>query len=201
MKKILTFFVLPVLIIGIGYAIWTSLLQPVNFNKERAAREKVATQRLKDIRTLQVAFKGKYGHFTASIDSLIDYYNNGYITIIRQIGSMDDSLAVAQKRVKRDSIRINVKDTLLRRSDFNVNDLKTIPFSGGKPIIMAAVIKPVSGVEVPLFEACMPFNDLLSGMNHQLIVNLNAERNDIGKYPGLKVGSIDAPNNNAGNWE
>lgn len=201
MKKILTFFVLPVLIIGIGYAIWTSLLQPVNFNKERAAREKVATQRLKDIRTLQVAFKGKYGHFTASIDSLVDYYNNGYITIIRQIGSMDDSLAVAQKRVKRDSIRINVKDTLLRRSDFNVNDLKTIPFSGGKPIIMAAVIKPVSGVEVPLFEACMPFNDLLSGMNHQLIVNLNAERNDIGKYPGLKVGSIDAPNNNAGNWE
>lgn len=201
MKKILTFFVLPVLIIGIGYAIWTSLLRPVNFNKERAARERVATQRLKDIRTLQVAFKGKYGHFTASIDSLIDYYNNGHITIIRQIGSMDDSLAVAQKRVKRDSIRINVKDTLLRRSDFNINDLRTIPFSGGKPVIMAAVVKPVSGVEVPLFEACMPFNDLLSGMNHQLIVNLNAERNDIGKYPGLKVGSIDAPNNNAGNWE
>lgn len=201
MKKILTFFVLPVLIIGIGYAIWTSLLRPVNFNKERAARERVATQRLKDIRTLQVAFKGKHGHFTASIDSLVDYYNNGYITIIRQIGSMDDSLAVAQKRVKRDSIRINVKDTLLRRSDFNINDLKTIPFSGGKPIIMAAVVKPVSGVEVPLFEACMPFSDLLAGMNHQLIVNLNAERNDIGKYPGLKVGSIDAPNNNAGNWE
>lgn len=201
MKKILTFIVLPVLIIGIGYAIWSSLQQPVKFNKEREAREKVGIQRLKDIRTLQVAFKGKHGHFTSSIDSLVDYYNNGHITIVKQIGSLDDSLAVAQKKIKRDSIQISVKDTLLRRADFNINDLKVIPFSGGKPIIMQALIKQVSGVNVPLFEACMPFNDLLSGMTHQLLVNLNAEREEIGKYPGLKVGSVDAPNNNAGNWE
>ncbi len=201
MKKILTFFVLPVLIIGIGYAIWTSIQQPVRFKKERLAREKVGIQRLKDIRTLQVAFKGKHGHFTSSIDSLIDYYNNGQITIIKQIGSMDDSLAVAQKRVRRDSIKIDVKDTLLKRTDFRINELKSIPFSGGKPIIMEAVIRQVSGVAVPLFEACMPFNDLLTGMDRQLIINLNAERKDIGRYPGLKVGSIDAPNNNAGNWE
>lgn len=201
MKKIFTFFVLPVLIIGIGYAIWSSIQEPVEFNNEKNAREKVGVQRLKDIRTLQVAFKGKHGHFTSSIDSLVDYYNNGQITIIKQIGSMDDSLAVALKKVRRDSIRINVKDTLLKRADFNPNDLKTIPFSNGKPIIMEALIKQVSGVDVPLFEACMPYSDILMGMNHQLLVNLNSEKKDMGKYPGLKVGSIDAPNNNAGNWE
>jgi hypothetical protein len=38
-------------------------------------------------------------------------------------------------------------------------------------------------------------------MDHQLIVNLKAESERMNKYPGLKVGSIDAPNNNAGNWE
>lgn len=201
MKKILTFLVLPVLIIGIGYAIWNSIQQPVEFNKEKEARQQLAIQKLKDIRTLQVAFKGQYGHFTPSVDSLIDFYNNGQITIVKQIGSMDDSLAVAQKRVRRDSIKIQVKDTLLRRADFNIADIKVIPFSGGKFIQMQALIRPVSGVQVPLFEATIPFNDLLSGLDHQLIVNLNAELSSIGKYPGVKVGSVDAPNNNAGNWE
>ena len=123
------------------------------------------------------------------------------MTIIRQIGSMDDSLAVANKLVRRDSVKIQVKDSLLKRADFVPNELRVIPFSGGKPILMQAVIKTVSGVEVPLFEAAMPFNDLLMGLNHQLLVNLNAERKDINRYPGLKVGSVDAPNNNAGNWE
>lgn len=201
MKKILTFLVLPLLIIGLGYATWSSIQEPVNFNQEKKAREDVGIQRLKDIRTLQVAFKSKHGRFTSSIDSLIDYYNNGQITIVKQIGSMDDSLAVAQKKVRRDSIRINVKDSLLKRQNFNINDIKVIPFSNGKPVLMTAVVKMVSGVQVPLFEAAIPYTDLLTGMNHQLIVNLRAERKDMNKYEGLKVGSVDAPNNNAGNWE
>ena len=66
---------------------------------------------------------------------------------------------------------------------------------------MKSIVKQVSGVDVPLFEATIPYNDLLEGMDHQLIVNLNSERDKMNKFPGLKVGSIDNPNNNAGNWE
>ena len=226
MKKILTFIVLPAIIVVLGVLIVKSVQEPVNFKNDREKREKVAVQILKDIRTLQVAYKGHYGKYTPSIDSLLDFYNNGQIIITKQIGSMDDSVAVANTEALRKKNRkitpeemykiyteqgvnlvlsidtpIPVKDTLLKRADFNPELLRTIPFSNGKPIIMNAVTKMVSGVEVPLFEACMPFSDLLQGLNHQLIVNLNAERNDTGRYPGLKVGSIDAPNNNAGNWE
>lgn len=201
MKKILQFVVLPLAIIGLGYAIWSSIQEPVQFKKNREMREKVGIERLKDIRTLQVAFKSKYGRFTPSIDSLIDFYRNGEITVVRQVGSWDDSAAVAEKRVYRDSIKIAVKDTLLKGTNFIPDSLKTIPFSGGQPVEMQAVVKKVSGVDVPLFEASMPFNLLLKGLNRQLIINLNAERNDTNRYPGLKVGSVDAPNNNAGNWE
>lgn len=224
MKKILTFLILPLAIVGLVYAIWQSVQEPVQFQKDQKAREKIAIQRLKDIRDLQDAFKGKHGHFTASIDSLIDFYNNGQVTIIKQIGSMDDSVAVANTQALKKKnrkitpeqmlalyeqgmnlvlsidVNIPVKDTLLKRDDFKADDLRTIPFSG-KPIIMDAVVKQVSGVDVPLFEACMPYEDYLVGLNHQLIVNLKCEANDLGKYPGLKVGSVDAPNNNAGNWE
>ena len=224
MKKIFTFLILPLAIVGLVYAIWQSVQEPVQFQHDQKARETIAIQRLKDIRTLQDAFKGKYGHFTASIDSLVDFYNNGQVTIVKQIGSMDDSAAVANTEALKKKnrkitneqlleyyekgmnlvlsidVNIPVKDTLLKREGFNVEDLKTIPFSG-RPIIMDAVVKQVSGVDVPLFEACMPYDDILLGLDRQYIINLKCEAEDMGRYPGLKVGSVDAPNNNAGNWE
>ena len=54
-----------------------SIMKPVNFNKQKAFRESVAVQRLKDIRTLQVAYKSVNGKFTSTVDSLKDFYNNG----------------------------------------------------------------------------------------------------------------------------
>jgi hypothetical protein len=66
---------------------------------------------------------------------------------------------------------------------------------------MSAITRTVQGVKVPLFEAKMPYRSLLKGLDKQLQINLYAEREDLGRYNGLMVGSIDAPNNNAGNWE
>jgi len=201
MKKILIIVVLPIIIIVLGYLIYRSVQEPVVFERNRKARESVCIERLKDIRTLQVAYKSKYNKFTGDLDSLINFYNNEQITIVRQIGSMDDSVAVAQKRVFRDSIQIAVKDTLLKRPGFVIDSVAYIPFSGGKKMVMKAIIARVSGVDVALFEAAAPYDYLLLGLERQLIVNLNADRELVGRYPGLKVGSIDAPNNNAGNWE
>lgn len=201
MKKILIFAVLPATIFVLGFLIYKSVQQPVEFERQRKIREGVCIERLKDIRTLQVAYKSRYNKFTSDMDSLIDFYNNGTITIVRQIGSFDDSIAVAQKRVFRDSIPIAVKDTLLKRNGFIVDSIAFIPFSGGQKMLMKAVIAKVSGVDVPLFEAAAPFDYLLAGLERQLVVNLNSDREIAGRYQGLKVGGVDAPNNNAGNWE
>ncbi len=201
MKKILMFVVMPVVIVILGYLIYSSIQEPVIFEKQRKARESVCIERLKDIRTLQVAYKTKFGQFTSSMDTLIDFYNNGIITVVKQIGSMDDSLAVAQKRVFRDSIKIQVKDTLLKRDGFIIDSIAYIPFSNKTPFEMKAVIKKVSGVDVPLFEANAHYDILLNNLNRQLVVNLKSDREDTGRYPGLRVGNIEAPNNNAGNWE
>ena len=224
--KIIIEILLAAAAVGLVYLIYDSVMQPVNFNKEKAHREQVAIQRLKDIRTLQVAFKGVNERFTSDVDSLIAFYKEGKMEIIMQIGSNDDSLAVANtaqiKRKNRNitneqlmelyrkgeplvfstKITIPVKDTLFNgREDFIPDSLAFIPFSGGKRVEMESTIKMVSGVQVPLFEARMPYRDLLKGMDNQLRINLDAEREDQNKYPGLQVGSITAPNNNAGNWE
>ena len=94
-----------------------------------------------------------------------------------------------------------MRDTLFNgRQDFCIDSIKYIPFSG-KPIEMESAIRMVSGVPVPLFEARIPWKILLVGMDNQLRVNLDAEMRDLNRYEGLQVGSVTAPNNNAGNWE
>lgn len=226
--KVIVEVVLLAAIVGLAYALYSSIMKPVNFNKEKAARETVAVQRLKDIRTLQVALKSVTGKFTADADSLKLFYETGKMKINMQIGSNDDSLAVAHtaaikkklgKKANNQELfklyqegdqnlvftiehEIAVKDTLFNnRPDFCVDSLKYIPFSNGEKVIMDATVRQVSGVPVPLFEACMPYKALLKGLDNQLRINLDAERKDQNKYEGLMVGSVTAPNNNAGNWE
>jgi hypothetical protein len=231
MRKLLTYFILPLAILALAFLLYRSINEPVKFQKELKQRSNVAIERLKDIRTLQSTFKDTYGHYAPVMDSLIDFYNNGKITIIRQIGSEDDSVAVLhteavkkqfknlkgnqlaeklfdlyQKGDQNLIIRIpqltDVRDTLFTsRPSFKVDDLRYIPFSDGDTVIMSSIVKTVSGVEVPLFEAKMPYWSLLKGMDRQQIVNLVAEREDTDRYAGLMVGSIENANNNAGNWE
>ena len=69
------------------------------------------------------------------------------------------------------------------------------------PLEMDAVVKTVSGVKVPLFEARMPLKSLLKGLDNQLRINLDSECRNENRYEGLQVGSITAHNNNAGNWQ
>lgn len=224
-KKIFTYLILPICIVGLLYFIIQSVMGPVRFDREKEYRESIGIERLKDIRTLQVAFKSETGRFASTVDSLKDFYNNGKIKVVMQIGSQDDSAAVANTaKVKKQSPKITpeqlyelylqgeqlvfsiqnevaVKDTLFNnRPNFCIDSLAFIPFCGDS-LIMESAIKKVSGVNVPLFEAAMPYKSLLRGLDNQLRINLDAERKDTGRYPGLKVGSITAPNNNAGNWE
>ena len=228
--KIIFEVILLAAIAGLVYLLYSNIMQPVNFNKEKASRQAVAVQRLKDIRTLQVAYKSVTGKFNSSVDSLKQFYENGQMEIVMQVGSLDDSVAVlnteaikkANRKLKPEQLtaklqeayaagqkvvfstvtKIPVRDTLFtHRPDFCIDSLKYIPFSGKEEIQMEAVTKKVSGVDVPLFEARIPWKSLLKGMNNQLRINLDAESRDLNRYEGLQVGSITAPNNNAGNWE
>ena len=233
LKKVLVYLIFPLAIIGLAYMIVESVMEPVRFNNEKAAREAVAIQRLKDIRTLQNAFKTEYGKFTASFDTLKSFYTDSSMKVVMQLGSADDSVAVANtEQLKRRNPRIKpeqmlelykkgerlvfrieneipVKDTLFNdRADFNLDSLAFVPFSQGDSIKMEAVVKTVSGVKVPLFEASLTYKSLLKGLDNQLRINLDAsekERNEkkygTADFSGLKVGSVTAPNNNAGNWE
>ena len=46
-----------------------------------------------------------------------------------------------------------------------------------------------------------PYETYLGGLDRQEIINLKDLNEKLGRYSGLMVGSIDNPNNGAGNWE
>ena len=107
MKKLFTIVILPIIIILLGYLIVKGVMKPIKFNEEKAAREAVAIQKLKDIRELQVAYKNKYGKFATAIDSLADFYKNDKMVINMQIGSVNDSAMVAHTDAVRNANKKN----------------------------------------------------------------------------------------------
>lgn len=106
---------------------------------------------------------------------------------------------------RRDTIQKNMIETLYKGAFTadNIGDIIYIPYSGGKKFEVEVNndYTTSQGIRVPLFEARAPFATYLSDLNEQELVNLTDKEQKLEHYAGLKVGSIDAPNNNAGNWE
>ena len=208
MKKLIQI-ALGIAIVVLAYFIWESIQTPIRFNKEKDKRYAATIQQLKDIRTAQTAYKDEYGKFTASFDTLIDFIKNDSMKLVRAEGSISDELlaqgwteaiAVQEGLIIRDTIRIAIKDTLFPEN-FNADKLCKVPFTENDLFEMATANLTVSKLNVNVFEAKVLNNILLHSMDRQLVINLNERMKNQNNFPGVKVGDIVEPNNNAGNWE
>ncbi len=106
---------------------------------------------------------------------------------------------------RRDTIESNMLQSLYKGEydEKSIDQMVEIPFSEGKrfEVEVNNDYKTSQGIRVPLFEARAPFESYLGDLNKQELVNLVDREQKLEHYPGLKVGDIYAPNNNAGNWE
>lgn len=92
-------------------------------------------------------------------------------------------------------------DTLVR-AGLLADSLQYIPFSGGRKFELTVTTQiGKSGRAVPLMECGATYDEYLKGLDANSIANLSDEANVAGRYPGLKIGDITMPNDNAGNWE
>jgi hypothetical protein len=189
---------LGIVAIILTYLIYSGIMKPINFEAERKIREATVIEKLKDIRTAEVAFKSVYQKYTGSFDTLINFVKYDSFPVEFKEGSLDDSLAVAKNLVKRYIIYIPVRDSIFRKG-YPIDSLRYIPFTKGVQFgLQAGNITTGSKVTVQVFEATALNFDILNGMNRQLIIN----RNDLAKdFKGLRVGNVKEANNNAGNWE
>ena len=191
--------VLGVIIIVLVYLVYESVMGPVRFNKSVEQRSKAVIQNLVDIRSAQMTYKNIYGKYTASFDTLIDFLLKGEIPVVKMIPDPEDTTF---SKAIRDTIGyIPVKDSLFgNRANFDVTHIKYIPYTNNEVFTMDAGIIEKGGVEVNVFEASALYKVILNGLDEQMVINLIASKEQIERYPGLKVGSMTEATTD-GNWE
>lgn len=199
MKSIIIKIVLFAVIIVLGYLIYESIQQPIEFRNEKKQRDVEVIQRLKDIREVQSYYKNEKGSYTSSFDSLINFLSYGEIPVVKLIPDPEDTTFT---RTISDTLGfVKVSDSLFsKRRNFNISDIQFVPFTDNVKFEMDAGSIDRGGVNVSVFEAKTPFKVYLKGLDEQRILNLIASENAIERFPGLRVGSMTEPSTD-GNWE
>ena len=114
MKKLIIQIVLAGIIIFLGYQCYKSIMIPQQFKELKDQRYERIVERLKDIRTAQEAYKGVYGRYTGSFDTLIYFIKYDSVKVVRSIGSLsDDDLekgvteaqAIKEGKIIRDTVK------------------------------------------------------------------------------------------------
>lgn len=221
--------VLAICVVGLVWLCYSSIMGPISFDKARKQREARVIERLIDIRKAQLEYRNLHGgQYTASFDTLIDFVKTAKLPFIKKEGVLSDAqlengmtekkaMAIINKakrtgnwkevekeglqNFKRDTLWVPVTDTIYGPG-FNADSLRYVPFGNGAQFEMATRNDTTkSGAPLHLFQAQTPYETYLSGLNKQEIINLKDIQTKLGKYSGLRVGDLEQPNNNAGNWE
>lgn len=212
MGKRIAQIILAVAIVGLVYVIYDQISTPIEFDKELKLKKALVIERIKDIRTAQRAYKSKYQRFTNSFDSLENFVLNDTLVLERKIVDEDDSVALAMlKKAGRQNVetfQVAVIDTIFspkKLSKADVGQLRYIPGTDDQAqyIMESGVITTESKVVIPVVECRAPYKMFLDTVQYrQAIINLiDDEVNNYNRYPGVKFGSMETGNNEAGNWE
>lgn len=106
---------------------------------------------------------------------------------------------------RRDTIYKDMIETLYKGeyTAENIAQITYIPFTDNVrfEVEVNNEYTTTQGIHVPLMEVRAHYNTYLGDLNDQERVNLIDKETTLEHYPGLKIGDIMAPNNNAGNWE
>ncbi len=218
---------LVVAIFFMAYLCWSSIMTPIRFEEEKAVRDEAVKQKLIDIRKAQIEFNNINQRYTASFDTLINFVKNAQIPIVMKQGELTDfqlekgltenialtltendaaqygieDLEQFRNSFRRDTSYISVQESVFGKS-YPIDSLAYVPFTNNAKFEMETkMYETASGIKIPLFEAKVPFSIYLEGLDKQEIINLIDARRSLEKYDGMKVGDVNVPNNNAGNWE
>jgi hypothetical protein len=200
------------IIIILGYLIVESIMEPITFNQEVEVREQATISRLIDIREAQKAYKDVYKRYTGSFDTLIDFLRVDSFTVTKAIGTIPEEWleelglekarekAIKEGVISRETTSIPVKDSLFVPG-YNIDSLRYVPFTEDVTFHMeSSEILTTSNLVVQVVEVSVLYDDLLNGMDEQLIVNYKDERMKIVGFEGVKFGSLEE-GTLTGNWE
>ena len=226
-------------VLALAYVCYARVETPIRFKNTKTQRELRIIERLKDVRTAQVAYKSSNGHHTPSFEELTNWLQNGQVkTVRRQLELSEkqledgmteqDALAIVAQAKKtgdwtkakeqrlvrnvngetvvfsRDTVIAPALSTVFGNRKIDLSTFGRIPNTGEYfQMDTASIITGPEGHKyaINVFQASAPFAAYLGDLDATELNNAVDRQTKIGKYPGMKVGSLTEINNNAGNWE
>lgn len=196
------------LIVLFSYLLVINIRKPIQFDKEKELRMTATVGKLKDIRSVQVVFKDKYGKYTGDLDSLINFVKYDSLEIVKKVVLKDwnqdevsEAEAIKRGILKQEKSYIPAKDSLWNGKGYAIDQIKYIPYTEKQEFTMAAGEVEASKIMVQVFECYALYEDLFAGMDEQHVVNFIDQVKNNKRFEGIRVGSLEEANNNAGNWE
>ena len=200
---------LAVAVVLLAYMYYRSIMGPIEFKDERDRRENLIKARLIDIRKAQIEYKNIHKVHAANFDELSKFLKDEKLPFLIKEGVLTDEQlekgmtekeAVKKGLIRRDTVWVTAVDTLFGKG-YNVDDLRNVPGANVQFTMDTATLTSGSGYTVKVFQCGVLYDDYLGDLNKQEVYNLKDKASKMGKYAGLRVGSVEEINNNAGNWE
>ena len=200
---------LAVAVVLLAYMCYRSIMGPIEFKDERDRRENLIKARLIDIRKAQIEYKNIHKVHAANFDELSKFLKDEKLPFLIKEGVLTDEQlekgmtekeAVKKGLIRRDTVWVTAVDTLFGKG-YNVDDLRNVPGANVQFTMDTATLTSGSGFTVKVFQCGVLYDDYLGDLNKQEVYNLKDKASKMGKYAGLRVGSVEEINNNAGNWE
>ena len=200
---------LAVAVVLLAYMCYRSIMGPIEFKDERDRRENLIKARLIDIRKAQIEYKNIHKAHAANFDELSKFLKDEKLPFLIKEGVLTDEQlekgmtekeAVKKGLIRRDTVWVTAVDTLFGKG-YNVDDLRNVPGANVQFTMDTATLTSGSGYTVKVFQCGVLYDDYLGDLNKQEVYNLKDKASKMGKYAGLRVGSVEEINNNAGNWE
>ena len=200
---------LAVAVVLLAYMCYRSIMGPIEFKDERDSRENLIKARLIDIRKAQIEYKNIHKVHAANFDELSKFLKDEKLPFLIKEGVLTDEQlekgmtekeAVKKGLIRRDTVWVTAVDTLFGKG-YNVDDLRNVPGANVQFTMDTATLTSGSGYTVKVFQCGVLYDDYLGDLNKQEVYNLKDKASKMGKYAGLRVGSVEEINNNAGNWE
>lgn len=187
--------ILLIITIGLGYVLYGSIQEPIEFKKERTRREEAVIARLMQIRKAQEAFRDITGNFAQDFDTLKQVLTTGKFKIIKVIGDPDDPNFTGE--ITYDTLYQSAFDSI-KALGIVLDSLPLVPFSNGQSRFeMDADTLTYQGTLVQVVE-CKTTRKTFMGK----FGNPSYAKYDKSYDPEslLKFGNLSQPNL-SGNWE
>ena len=191
-----------------AYKIYDSVSGPIRFNQVKNERYAKVIDRMKDIRTAQIAHKDVKGVFSNNFDSLIKFIDKGIFTLVEK---RDSSYLEYDRTYRIDMLKevvvidtlgfVPVKDSLFKNTD-RYKNIAYIPVEGAedKKFQIKADVINKNGYKVPVFEVKVAKNIILFDQDADLLKQEN-ETVSVDGVNGSEIilGSLSNVSTN-GNW-